>query len=75
LVEPAKVRESEKLDRGFGRISGTVSPGDVQAEWMVVYLLKVECDEDWATLRQQVADGTLSGNPATWSPAVLEQVR
>jgi hypothetical protein len=69
------VRESEKLDRGFGRISGTVSPGDVQAEWMVVYLLKVECDEDWATLRQQVADGTLSGNPATWSPAVLEQVR
>jgi pimeloyl-ACP methyl ester carboxylesterase len=71
-VELAKVRETEQLDRGFGRISGTVSPGDVQAEWMVVYLLKVECDEDWARLRQQVAGGTLSGDPATWSPAVLE---
>lgn len=70
LFELAKVRETEKLDAEYGRISGSVSPGDVEATWMVIYVFKVACDEDWSNVRQRVADGTLKADPDTWSPEI-----
>ena len=68
-----KVRETEKMDAGYARVSGTVSPGEVKADWMVVYLAKVPCNEDWTTLRERVASGNLSGNPSAWSTSDKER--
>jgi pimeloyl-ACP methyl ester carboxylesterase len=62
-----KVRDTERMDAEYARVSGTVSPGDVKAQWMVVYLAKVPCNEDWTALRERVASGILSANPSEWA--------
>ena len=77
LVDLAKVRETERLEARYARVSGTVSPGDVDAEWLVVFMARVECDADWALLRRRAGDGALASRKESWSAedrALLERV-
>jgi pimeloyl-ACP methyl ester carboxylesterase len=66
LFDLAKVRETERMDARYARVSGTLSPGPVAADWMVVFWFEVPCDADWAALREAVAHGRLAGPPGAW---------
>jgi len=77
IAELAKVRDTERMEARYARVSGTLSPGEVDADWMVVYLARVDCDADWEAVRELSAEGRLRSRPDQWRPedrALLEKV-
>ena len=87
LRDLAKVRETEAMDAHYAYIAGTVRyeasgaadaahPND--AEWMVVYVFTLPCDDDWKTLKDLVERGTLPKDQSKWTGEfreVAERIR
>jgi len=67
LIEMSKVRESEKKRAQYAYISGTVEANVPDAEWMVVYIATVPCDEDWRAIRELVDRGELPSDRSQWT--------
>jgi pimeloyl-ACP methyl ester carboxylesterase len=65
-----QVRESEKKGAQFAYVSGTVATQGPSTGWIVVYVTRVPCDEDWRTLRDAMDRGALSSPPEQWPPAM-----
>lgn len=74
VMELAKVRETEAIAAQYAFIAGTVHyasnaadaarPED--AQWMVVYVLTVPCDDDWRALKELVRQRALPKDHWKW---------
>lgn len=67
-----KVRETEQKAAEYAYLAGSVATQTPSAHWMVVFVARVPCDEDWHALREAVASGAMASPPQTWSPELHE---
>jgi pimeloyl-ACP methyl ester carboxylesterase len=67
-----KVRETEKKAAEYAYLEGSVATQTPSAHWMVVFIARLPCDEDWQALREAVASGAPASPPETWSPELHE---
>jgi pimeloyl-ACP methyl ester carboxylesterase len=63
-----KVRETEQKAAQYAHVGGTVTTQTPSDHWIVVFIWRVPCDEDWRALREAVASGAAASPPETWSP-------
>ena len=67
-----KVRETEQKAAEYAYLEGSVATQSPSAHWMVVFVARAPCDEDWHALREAVASGAMASPPQTWSPELHE---
>lgn len=72
ILDLAKVRETERQAAQFSRVAGTVTSDLPEATWIVVYVSRVPCDDDWRALSERVHRGEVGPEPASWSPELRE---
>jgi len=61
-----KVRETQKKAAQYAYVEGTVAAQVPSKHWMVVFVVRVPCDEDWHNVRELVDRGALTAAPETW---------
>jgi len=72
IADLLKVRETEKKSAEYAYLEGTVATQSPSSHWMVVYIARVPCDDDWRALREAVASGAMASPSQTWSPEIRE---
>jgi pimeloyl-ACP methyl ester carboxylesterase len=69
-----KVRETEKKAAQYAYVEGTVAAQAPSEHWMLVFVVRVPCDEDWRQVRKLVDRGVLASPPKTWPHELRERV-
>ncbi len=72
IADLSKVRETEQKAAEYAYLEGSVATQSSSAHWMVVFIARVPCDEDWHALREAVASGALASPRQTRSPESQE---
>ncbi|MBW1688210.1 MAG: hypothetical protein JRS35_24495, partial [Deltaproteobacteria bacterium] len=72
VADLMKVRETEQKAAEYAYLAGSVATQAPSAHWMVVFIARVPCDEDWRALREAVASGAMASPPQTWSQELYE---
>jgi pimeloyl-ACP methyl ester carboxylesterase len=72
LADLQKVRETEEKAAQYAYVAGTVAAQVPSEHWMVVFVARVPCDEDWQELRELVDRGALASPRQTWPRELRE---
>ena len=65
IADLSKVRETDRKAAKYAYLEGSVATQSPSAHWMVVFIARVPCDEDWHALREAVASGAGSTTGAS----------
>jgi pimeloyl-ACP methyl ester carboxylesterase len=66
------VRETEEKAAHYAYLEGTVAAQVPSEHWMVVFIARVPCDEDWRKLGEAMERGVLASPSQAWSRELHE---
>jgi pimeloyl-ACP methyl ester carboxylesterase len=68
-----KVRATEEKSAAYAYVSGTVAAQEPSANWMVIFISRLPCDEDWRALREAMDRGVVAAPGQPW-PREFEEL-